>query len=192
VRDLLPIIEPEGSDSAALDNALELLTLSGRDLPHALMMLVPQAYDGDPSVTPELRAFYDYHGTLMEPWDGPAALALSDGRFAVAGLDRNGLRPQRYWLTDDELIVVGSEAGVLPFDPSTVVERGRLGPGKLLAVDTFEGRLLRDEELKARYARRRRRTPSWASFDPGRSCSATRPKRSTGCSSRWRCSARSR
>jgi len=155
VRDLLPIIEPEGSDSAALDNALELLTLSGRDLPHALMMLVPQAYDGDPSVTPELRAFYDYHGTLMEPWDGPAALALSDGRFAVAGLDRNGLRPQRYWLTDDELIVVGSEAGVLPFDPSTVVERGRLGPGKLLAVDTFEGRLLRDEELKARYARRR-------------------------------------
>jgi len=155
VRDLLPIVEPGGSDSAALDNALELLTLSGRDLPHALMMLVPQAYDEDPDVSAELRAFYEYHGTLMEPWDGPAALALSDGRFAVAGLDRNGLRPQRYWLTSDEYLVVGSEAGVLPFDPATVVERGRLGPGRMLAVDTFEGRLLRDDEIKSRYARRR-------------------------------------
>ncbi|MBX3143764.1 MAG: glutamate synthase large subunit, partial [Trueperaceae bacterium] len=154
-RDLLPVIEPGGSDSAALDNALELLTLSGRELPHALMMLVPQAYEKDAEVDPDLRGFFDYHGTLMEPWDGPAALAISDGRFAVAALDRNGLRPQRYWLTSDDLLVVASEAGVLPLDPETVIERGRLGPGRLLAVDTTEGRLLRDADIKQRYALRR-------------------------------------
>ncbi len=155
VRDLLPVIEPGGSDSAALDNALELLTLSGRELPHALMMLVPQAYEKDPEVDADLRGFFDYHGTLMEPWDGPAALAISDGRFAVAALDRNGLRPQRYWLTSDDLLVVASEAGVLPLEPETVIERGRLGPGRLLAVDTTEGRLLRDADIKRRYSLRR-------------------------------------
>ncbi len=154
VRDLQPIIEPGGSDSAALDNALELLALSGRDLMHSLMMLVPEAYDQDPDVSPELRGFYDYHATLMEPWDGPAALALTDGRFAVAGLDRNGLRPQRYWIHQDGLLVVGSEAGVLPMDEAEVVEKGRLGPGRWLAVDTLEGKLLRNDEIKARYARR--------------------------------------
>ncbi len=155
VRDLLPIIEAGGSDSAALDNALELLTLSGRDLLHALLMLVPQAYEQDGEIDDDLRGFFDYHATLMEPWDGPSALALSDGRYAVAGLDRNGLRPQRYWLTDDDLLVVASEAGVLPVEETSVVEKGRLGPGRLLAVDTLEGTLLRDEEIKARYAKRR-------------------------------------
>ncbi len=155
VRDLLPVIEPGGSDSAALDNALELLTLSGRDLPHALMMLMPQAYEKDSEVSRELRGFFDYHGTLMEPWDGPAALAISDGRFAVAALDRGGLRPQRYWLTEDDLLVVASEAGVLPLPEGSVKERGRLGPGRLIAVDTTEGRLLRDADIKERYARRR-------------------------------------
>jgi len=154
VRDLQPIIEPGGSDSAALDNALELLALSGRDLLHSLMMLVPQAYEQDNSISDELRGFYDYHGTLMEPWDGPAALALTDGRYAVAGLDRNGLRPQRYWIRRDGLVVVGSEAGVLPMDEADIVEKGRLGPGRLLAVDTLEGKLLRDEDIKARYGRR--------------------------------------
>ncbi len=155
VRDLVPIIEQGASDSGALDNALELLTLSGRDLPHALMMLMPQAYENDPEVDERLKGFYDYHATLMEPWDGPAAVAVSDGRFALAGLDRNGLRPQRYWLTSDDLLIVASEAGVLPLDGSRVVERGRLGPGRLIAVDTLEGRLLRDGEIKARYAGRR-------------------------------------
>ena len=155
VRDLVPVIEEGASDSGALDNALELLTLSGRDLPHALMMLLPQAYENDPEVDPDLRGFYDYHATLMEPWDGPAALAVSDGRFAVAALDRNGLRPQRYWLTADDLLVVASEAGVLPTEADRVVERGRLGPGRMLVVDLLEGRLLRDAEVKARYAARR-------------------------------------
>ncbi|HKI58917.1 MAG TPA: glutamate synthase large subunit [Trueperaceae bacterium] len=154
VRDVQPIIEPGGSDSAALDNALELLALSGRDLLHSLMMLVPQAYEEDPDVSPELRGFYDYHATLMEPWDGPAALALTDGRFAVAGLDRNGLRPQRYWIHQGGLVVVGSEAGVLPFEESEIVEKGRLGPGRMLAVDTLEGKILRDGEIKNRYALR--------------------------------------
>ncbi len=154
VRDLQPIIEPGGSDSAALDNALELLALSGRDLLHSLMMLVPQAYEQDATISDELRGFYDYHGTLMEPWDGPAALALTDGRYAVAGLDRNGLRPQRYWIHRDGLLVVGSEAGVLPMDEADIIEKGRLGPGRLLAVDTMEGKLLRDDDIKARYGRR--------------------------------------
>ena len=155
VRELLPVIEPGGSDSAALDNALELLTLSGRDLLHSLLMLVPQAFEQDPEVDDDLRGFYEYHATLMEPWDGPSALAMSDGRYAVAGLDRNGLRPQRYWLTADDLVIVASEAGVLPLEEDRVIERGRLGPGRLLAVDTLEGRILRDAEIKERYAKRR-------------------------------------
>ena len=155
VKDLVPVIEEGASDSGALDNALELLTLSGRELPHALMMLVPQAYENDPEVGDDLRGFYDYHATLMEPWDGPAALAVTDGRYAVAALDRNGLRPQRYWLTADDLVIVASEAGVLPAEEHRVVERGRLGPGRMIAVDTLEGRVLRDGEIKARYAGRR-------------------------------------
>ncbi|MEX2535772.1 MAG: glutamate synthase large subunit [Trueperaceae bacterium] len=155
IRDLLPVIEPGGSDSAALDNAFELLTLSGRDVLHTLMMLVPEAFEEDPSTTPELAAFYRYHSTLMEPWDGPAALALTDGRYAVAGLDRNGLRPQRYWITRDGLVVVGSEAGLVSLPEEEIVEKGRLGPGRILAVDTLEGKILRNEEIKARYAGRR-------------------------------------
>ncbi len=155
VKDLVPVIDDGASDSGALDNALELLTLSGRDLPHALMMLLPQAYENDAEVSADLRGFYDYHATLMEPWDGPAALAVTDGRYAVAALDRNGLRPQRFWLTADDLLVVASEAGVLPAEEERVVERGRLGPGRMIAVDTLEGRLLRDDDLKARYAGRR-------------------------------------
>ncbi|MEX2542634.1 MAG: glutamate synthase large subunit [Trueperaceae bacterium] len=155
VRDLLPVIEAGGSDSAALDNAFELLTLSGRDVLHTLMMLVPEAFDQDPATSEELAGFYRYHATLMEPWDGPAALALTDGRYAVAGLDRNGLRPQRYWLSRDGLLVVGSEAGLVPLPEDEIIEKGRLGPGRMLAVDTLEGKLLRNEEIKARYATRR-------------------------------------
>src|SRR5690606_6557421 len=155
VKDLVPVIEEGASDSGALDNALELLTLSGRELPHALMMLVPQAYENDPEVGDDLRGFYDYHATLMEPWDGPAALAVTDGRYAAAALARNGLRPQRYWLTAGDLVIVASEARVLPAEEHRVVERGRRGRGRMIAVDTLEGRVLRDGEIKARYAGRR-------------------------------------
>ncbi|MDE0527130.1 MAG: glutamate synthase large subunit [Truepera sp.] len=155
IRDLLPIIAPESSDSAALDSAFELIHLSGRDLIHTLMMLVPEAFEGNPENDPDLQGFYQYHAALMEPWDGPAALALTDGRYAVAALDRNGLRPQRYWITDDDLVIVGSEVGLIPVAVERVIERGRLGPGMMLAVDTAEGRILKDRELKGRYARRR-------------------------------------
>lgn len=153
-KELLPIIQPGGSDSAALDNAFELLTLSGRDPMHALMMLVPEAFEERAEMDAELRAFYAYHATLMEPWDGPAALALTDGRFAVAALDRNGLRPQRYWLSKGGLVVVGSEAGMVPLDETEIIEKGRLAPGSMLAVDTLSGRLLRNEEIKALVARK--------------------------------------
>ena len=152
IGELLPIIPPGGSDSAALDNAFELLTLSGRDPMQAIMMLVPEAYEELAEMAPDLRAFYEYHGTLMEPWDGPAALALTDGRYAVAALDRNGLRPQRYWLSDDGIVVVGSEAGMVPLDPGSIIEKGKLEPGSILAVDTVAGRLLRNDEVKARVA----------------------------------------
>lgn len=154
VSELLPIIEAGGSDSAALDNAFELLTLAGRDPLHALAMLVPEAFEGDESMDPDLRAFYEYHATLMEPWDGPAALALSDGRYAIGGLDRNGLRPQRYAITEDGLVVMGSEAGVVPLPDKRVVERGRLRPGGILAVDVQEGRLLRNADVKKDLASR--------------------------------------
>ena len=150
IKELLPIIAPGGSDSAALDNAFELLVLSGRDPMQALMMLVPEAYEELDNMAPDVRAFYEYHGTLMEPWDGPAALALTDGRFAVAAIDRNGLRPQRYWLAEDGLVVVGSEAGMVPLGESTIVEKGKLEPGSILVVDTLNGVLLRNDEVKAR------------------------------------------
>ena len=150
IKELLPIIAPGGSDSAALDNAFELLVLSGRDPMQALMMLVPEAYEELDNMAPDVRAFYEYHGTLMEPWDGPAALALTDGRFAVAAIDRNGLRPQRYWLAEDGIVVVGSEAGMVPLGESNIVEKGKLEPGSILVVDTLKGVLLRNDEVKAR------------------------------------------
>ena len=154
VHELLPIIEPGGSDSAALDNAFELLTLSGRDPIETIMMLIPEAFEDNDALDPDVRAFFQYHGSLMEPWDGPAAIALSDGRYAVAALDRNGLRPQRYWLGADGTVVVGSEAGIVDFGEEEVLERGRLAPGTLLAVDTVEGKLLRNDDIKKHYATR--------------------------------------
>ncbi len=154
INDLLPIIEPRGSDSSALDNALELLVMSGRDPLHAMMMLIPEAYE-ESNIDPDLRGFYEYHGTLMEPWDGPAAIALSDGRYAVAALDRNGLRPQRYWISREGTVVVGSEAGMVPLLDEEIIEKGRLGPGTMIAVDTEAQQLLKNDEIKARYANRR-------------------------------------
>jgi glutamate synthase (ferredoxin) len=153
VADLLPVVQPGGSDSAVLDNVFELLVMAGREPLHALHMLVPEAYESNPDLDPELRAFYQYHATLMEPWDGPAALALSDGRYAVAGLDRNGLRPQRYAISESGLVVVGSEAGMVPLD-EPIVEKGRLGPGTVLAVDTARGNVLRNDDVKRSLAAR--------------------------------------
>ncbi|HXG65573.1 MAG TPA: glutamate synthase-related protein, partial [Blastocatellia bacterium] len=152
---LTPIIWGAGSDSASLDNALELLTMSGRDALHALMMMIPEAYENAPDMSPDLRGFYDYAACLMEPWDGPAALAFTDGTTVGAALDRNGLRPARYAITSDNLFVMASEAGAVDLAPESVLEKGRLGPGKMIAVDTKRGLVLTDEKIKRERARRK-------------------------------------
>lgn len=154
LADLLPVIWETGSDSSKLDNALELIALSGRDVLHAMMMLVPEAWENMPDLDPELRAFYEYHACLVEPWDGPAAMSFSDGTIAAAVLDRNGLRPARYVVTDDNIVIMASEVGTVELDPAKVVEKGRLGPGQMLAVDTARHEILRNSDLKKRYAQR--------------------------------------
>ena len=154
LQDLLPIIQPGGSDSAQLDNVLELLTHSGRDLLHSIQMLIPPAWEQDAALHGVQQAWCEYHAGLVEPWDGPAALVFSDGRIVGAALDRNGLRPARYTLTSQGLLILASEAGVIPTDAHDVVERGRLGPGEIIAVDTKYGVLLRDFEVKAALAQR--------------------------------------
>ncbi len=152
VAPLLPIVTPGGSDSASFDEVVELLSLSGRSLPHAVMMMVPEAWENQADLGDELRAFYEYHSMLMEPWDGPAAIVFTDGSVVGATLDRNGLRPGRYLITDDGLVVLASETGVLDIDPSRVVRKGRLRPGKMFLVDTVAGRIIEDEEVKAELA----------------------------------------
>ncbi|OLC08458.1 MAG: hypothetical protein AUH41_08225 [Gemmatimonadetes bacterium 13_1_40CM_66_11] len=154
VEQLKPVIWPDGSDSASLDNAFELLVRSGRDPVHALMMLLPEAWERIPDMHPALRSFYEYHAGLMEPWDGPAALAFSDGVIAGAALDRNGLRPCRYKVTRDNTVVAGSEVGIVDLDPADVVESGRLGPGELLVVDTLRNVILRSADAKLEVAQR--------------------------------------
>ena len=153
-HDLLPIIQPGGSDSAQLDNVLELLTLTERDLLHSMQMLIPPAWEHNPELDGAQRAWCEYHAGLIEPWDGPAALAFSDGRFVGAALDRNGLRPARYTLTSHGLLILASEAGVVPCDPHEVVENGRLGPGEMIAVDLEHGVLLRNVEIKTILSKR--------------------------------------
>ena len=152
LRPVRPIITPGMSDSASFDEVLELLTLAGRSLPHALMMMVPQAWENQPDMPQELRDFAEYHSLLMEPWDGPAAIAFTDGSLVGATLDRNGLRPGRWLETDDGLFVLASETGVLPIAPERVVRRGRLQPGRLFLIDTEAGRFVPDEEVKAELA----------------------------------------
>ncbi len=152
---LKPIIQPGGSDSASLDNALEALVMSGRDILHAMTMLVPSAWRDNPNVSPELAAFYEYHACFNEPWDGPAALVFSDGLKVGACLDRNGLRPARYKLTDDGIFSLGSEVGTIELDDARVIEKGRLGPGEMIAVDTVNKKLLRDADIKNELAARR-------------------------------------
>ncbi len=148
LKKVMPVIQPNGSDSANLDNVVELLTLAGRSLPHVMAMLIPEAWDADLTMNPSKRAFYEYHASLMEPWDGPAAVAFTDGRMIGATLDRNGLRPARYMVTTDGLLIMSSETGVLDVEPDTVVYKGRLQPGKMLLVDTTAGRIVPDDEIK--------------------------------------------
>ncbi|MEX1276855.1 MAG: glutamate synthase large subunit [Bacteroidota bacterium] len=155
IKLLKPLIQPGGSDSAHLDNALEALTLSGRSILHAMMMLVPEAWRARDDIDEQVRKFYEYNECFSEPWDGPAALVFSDGGIIGATLDRNGLRPARYKITSDGLIVLGSEVGALELDDAHVVEKGRLGPGQMIAVDTDQGVLLRDLEIKKEIARRK-------------------------------------
>jgi glutamate synthase (NADPH/NADH) large chain len=153
IRSILPINTPGASDSASFDEVVELLNLAGRSLPHAMMMMVPEAYENQKDVDPARRAFYEYHGTMMEPWDGPAALVFTDGSLVGATLDRNGLRPGRYLVTDDGLVVLASEIGVMPdVDQSKVVRKGRLRPGKMFLVDTAQGRIIEDDEVKGELA----------------------------------------
>lgn len=153
VSKLVPILQPGMSDSASLDNALEFFAQSGKTLPHALAMLVPESWNDTNPISADLKAFYEYHSIFMEPWDGPAAILFSDGRFAGGMLDRNGLRPARYLITTDGAVVIASETGTLPVPASKVRSRGRLRPGKMLVVDTQEGKILRDAELKDELAR---------------------------------------
>jgi glutamate synthase (ferredoxin) len=153
--DLEPLVSLSGSDSLSLDNVVELLYHGGRSLPHALMMLVPEAWERFKDMDPARRAFYDYHAGLNEQWDGPAALAFSDGVLAGATLDRNGLRPLRYAITDDGLLIAGSEAGTVAVDQATVVEKGRLGPGQMIVVDTRRGLVLRNADIKGEVAGRK-------------------------------------
>jgi glutamate synthase (NADPH/NADH) large chain/glutamate synthase (ferredoxin) len=150
--DLLPLLQRNGSDSMSLDNVLELLVMSGRDILQSMMMLVPDAWQGSAELDPAIRAFYQYHALLVEPWDGPAALTFTDGTVVGATLDRNGLRPARYWVTKDQTVIMASEVGVVQIDPAQIVEKGRLGPGQVIAVDTKRHQLLRNEAIKREYA----------------------------------------
>lgn len=147
-RSILPVIDTDGSDSQMFDNTLEFLMLSGRSLPHAVMMMIPEPWSKHETMSDEKKAFYEYHSTLMEPWDGPAAISFTDGRIIGAVLDRNGLRPGRYYVTKDDLIVLASEAGVLNIEPERIARKERLQPGRMLLVDTVEGRIVSDEEVK--------------------------------------------
>ena len=154
LKKMFPVIVPGGSDSASLDNAVELLLHAGRELPHVMAMLIPEAWSRNPHMDPAKRAFYEYHASLMEPWDGPASMAFTDGRVIGATLDRNGLRPGRYVVTTDDLVVLSSEAGVLEFAPERVKYKGRLQPGRMFLVDTVAGRIISDDEIKAQLAAR--------------------------------------
>jgi glutamate synthase (NADPH/NADH) large chain len=149
---LYPVCTPGASDSASFDEVLELLHLGGRSLPHAVLMMIPEAWENHTTMSVEQRAFYRYHASLMEPWDGPAAVTFTDGTVVGAVLDRNGLRPARYWVTDDDLVVMASEVGVLDIAPERIVRKGRLQPGRMFLVDTAQGRLVEDEEIKAALA----------------------------------------
>jgi glutamate synthase domain-containing protein 2/glutamate synthase domain-containing protein 1/glutamate synthase domain-containing protein 3 len=155
LSDLLPVLTPGGSDSACFDNVLELLVRAGRSLPHAMMMMIPEAFGASYHISTDKRAFYEYHAAIMEPWDGPAAMVFTDGRLVGGTLDRNGLRPARYVVTTDGLVVLASEVGVIEFPPERVATKGRLQPGRMFLVDTVEGRIVVDNEIKGKIARQK-------------------------------------
>ncbi len=148
IKKILPIVNPNGSDSSMFDNVLELLVLSGRSLPHAMMMMIPEPWSNHESMDDERRAFYQYHSCLMEPWDGPASMGFTDGKQIGAILDRNGLRPSRYYVTQEGIVIMASEAGVLDIPAEQIVRKGRLQPGRMLLIDTEQGRIIEDEEIK--------------------------------------------
>src|SRR5205809_7691859 len=148
LKKILPIIREGGSDTAIFDNVLEFLVMTGRSLPHAILMMIPEPWAGHESMRPELKAFYEYHSSLIEPWDGPASIAFTDGSLVGAVLDRNGLRPSRYYVTKDDLVIMASEVGVLDVAPDRVAQKGRLQPGRMFLIDTELGRIVADEELK--------------------------------------------
>jgi glutamate synthase (ferredoxin) len=153
IKKVLPAIDANGSDSAMFDNCLELLVLAGRSLPHSVMMMIPEPWTAHESMSDEMKAFYEYHSCLMEPWDGPASIAFTDGTFIGAVLDRNGLRPSRYYVTKDDLVIMASEAGVLPIEPENIALKGRLQPGRMFLVNMEEGRIVADEEIKSAIAK---------------------------------------
>src|SRR6266851_2304627 len=152
LQKVLPVIREGGSDTATFDNVLEFLVMTGRSLPHALLMMIPEPWAGHESMSPELKAFYEYHSSLMEPWDGPASIAFTDGTLVGAVLDRNGLRPSRYYVTRDDLVILASEVGVLDIPPENVLLKERLHPGRIFLVDTAQGRIIDDDEIKAELA----------------------------------------
>jgi glutamate synthase (ferredoxin) len=152
IKKIIPVINTDGSDSAQFDNCVEILVMAGRELPHAMMMMIPEPWENHESMDAERRAFYEFHSCLMEPWDGPASMAFTDGKIIGACLDRNGLRPSRYYVTKDDMVIMASEAGVLPIAPERVLQKGRLQPGRMFLVDTEQGRIVADEELKKKYA----------------------------------------
>jgi glutamate synthase (NADPH/NADH) large chain len=152
LKKILPIIREGGSDTATFDNVLEFLVMTGRSLPHAILMMIPEPWAGDATMHPELKAFYEYHSSLMEPWDGPASIAFTDGTIVGAVLDRNGLRPSRYYVTKDDLVIMASEVGVLDIPPENILIKERLHPGRIFLVDTVQGRIVTDEEIKGELA----------------------------------------
>jgi glutamate synthase (NADPH/NADH) large chain len=155
IKDLFPVLVPGGSDSACFDNVLELLVRAGRSMPHAMMMMIPEAFGAKYHISTDKRAFYEYHSSIMEPWDGPAAMLFTDGRIVGGTLDRNGLRPCRYLVTTDGLAIIGSEAGVVEFPPEKIRVKGRLRPGRMFLVDTAEGRIISDNEIKSKITRQK-------------------------------------
>ena len=152
LQKVLPVIREGGSDTATFDNVLEMLVMAGRSLPHAILMMIPEPWSGDKGMSAERKAFYQYHASLMEPWDGPASIAFTDGTVIGAVLDRNGLRPSRYYVTKDDLVVMASEVGVLDFPPEDVLVKGRLSPGRIFLIDTSKGRIVDDDEIKSELA----------------------------------------
>ena len=149
LRKLFPVVREGQSDTATFDNVLEFLVMTGRSLPHAILMMIPEPWSKHESMSPDRKAFYEYHASLMEAWDGPASIAFTDGTVVGAVLDRNGLRPSRYYVTSDDMVIMASEVGVLDIPPENVRVKGRLHPGRIFLVDTAQGRIIDDEAIKA-------------------------------------------